>query len=253
MAIADSSGNVPEKAQKLVESLLRLGIDGVGPLKNARESAEEALAKSASKEDAVKSLIRTHVAWAGAQGFATNLGGIIMLPGALPVNIGAAFLIQTHLAASIAHLRGHDTDDESVRAAILLCLLGNAAVEVLKKVGISVGEKLAFAMIKRLPMEVIWAIHKRVGFMLIAKYGTKRSVITLAKFIPLIGGIVGGGFDAAATHAVGAFAAHFFHATPLPPQPPSDAGKDTGVHPGVNRNGEYAGTSPSRPEWVSSS
>jgi hypothetical protein len=39
----------------------------------------------------------------------------------LPANIGAAVPIQTHLAASIAHLKGHDADDENVRVLKLTC------------------------------------------------------------------------------------------------------------------------------------
>jgi hypothetical protein len=214
MGSSTGSRDLQEKAQKFIEALLRLGIDGFGPLKSARDSADEARKKASTDEEAITALIRAHVALAGGQGFVTNLGGFVTLPVSLPANIGAAFLIQTHLAAAIAHLKGHDVDDENVRAAILLCLLGNAAVEILKKAGITIGEKITLALIRKLPIEVIRAINKRVGFMLIAKYGSKRSVLTLSKFIPVVGGIVGGGFDAAATLGVGAFAKHFFTDTP---------------------------------------
>ncbi len=36
-----------------------------------------------------------------------------------------------------------------------------------------------------------------------AKYGTKRSAVTLAKGVPLVGGVVGGSVDAVSTRAVG--------------------------------------------------
>jgi hypothetical protein len=217
MATNNHSDDLPQKAQKLVEGLLRLGIDGVGPLKSARESAEEARKKTNTDDQAIKSLIRTHVALAAGQGFLLNLGGLITLPVALPANVGAAFLIQTHLVAAIAHLKGHDLDDENVRSAIVLCLLGNAAVEVLKKAGIRIGQRFTLVMIRKLPIEVIRSINRRVGFMLIAKYGSKRAIVTLTKFIPVFGGIVGGGFDAAATRGVGAFSKRFF--TDTPPEP----------------------------------
>jgi hypothetical protein len=210
--------NLPENAQKLVEALLRLGIDGVGPLKSARDSADEARRKTSTDDEAIRSLIRTHVALAGAQGFVTNLGGLPILPITLPANVGAAYLIQTHLAASVAHVKGHDLDDDDVRAAILLCLLGNSAVEVLKKTGIVIGEKFSMAMIKKLPMSVIYRINKRAGFALVAKFGTMRSAVTLSKAVPVVGGFIGGGVDAAATRGVGAFAKRFF--TDTPPEPP---------------------------------
>ena len=46
--------------------------------------------------------------------------------------------------------------------------------------------------------------------MLLAKFGTKRAVITLAKGIPLVGGVVGGGVDATMTGIVGRTAAGMF-------------------------------------------
>lgn len=150
------------------------------------------------------------MALAAGQGFVTNIGGFVFLPVTLPVNVGAACVIQTHLAASVAHVHGHDTETADVRAAIALCLLGNAATEVLKRVGINVGEKLALAMIKKLPASIIVRINQKVGFALLAKFGVKRASVTLAKGIPLVGGVVGGGIDAAATRAVGKFANDFF-------------------------------------------
>ena len=207
----DEVSKTPDtRGQKLVEHLLNAAVQGIGPFKGAQDSAEEAMAGGRSQDQAVAQLIRSHVALAGAQGFVTNLGGLLTLPVAMPANIGAAFLIQTHLAASIAHVRGHDLDSEQVRSAIVLCLAGNAGTEVLKKIGITVGEKFSLSLIKKLPIEVIRRINKQVGFMLIAKYGTKRAPLVLAKAVPLVGGVVGGTVDAALTYSVGRFANRFF-------------------------------------------
>lgn len=208
--VEGNSGEVQRKAEKLVDALLTYGIDGFGPLKSASDSAGEALAKSPDVDEAVRSLIRTHVALAGAQGFVTNLGGIITLPVALPANVGAVSLIQIHLIAAIAHVRGHDVHSETVRTAILLCLLGNSATQVLKKAGIEIGQKFALTLIKKLPIDILRRVNRRVGFMLIAKYGAKRSAITLTKLIPLVGGLVGFTVDAASTRGVAAFAKRFF-------------------------------------------
>jgi hypothetical protein len=150
--------------------------------------------------------VRNHCAIAGAQGFVTNLGGIVTLPITLPANIGASYLVQTHLAGAIAAVHGHDLDAEEVRSAVLLCLLGNAGAEILKRFGIKVSSKVTMTLIERIPIAVIRRINKRVGFMLIAKYGTKRSVVTLAKGIPLMGGLVGGSVDTTTTWAVGKYA-----------------------------------------------
>lgn len=195
--------------QDFVEKVVRLGVDGYGPFKSAEESARDAL-KERTAEQAVKALIRNHCLIAGSQGFVTGLGGVITMPVTVPANIGAGFLIQSHLAAAIAHVHGHDTQTEEVQTAILLCLLGNAGSEILKQTGITVGKKYTVTLIKRLPVSVIHAINKRAGFALLAKFGTKRAAITLGRGVPLVGGAIGGSVDAFGTKTVGTFANSFF-------------------------------------------
>jgi hypothetical protein len=209
---AEGSSRLERAGYQLVEQLLTVGINGFGPFKSARDSATEAM-RGRSQAEAVTALVRSHVALAAGQGFVTNLGGFATMPVSLPANVSAAYLIQTHLAASIAYVYGHDADSEAVRTTILLCLLGNAGSEVMKKAGIKIGEKLALSMIKKLPVSVIHKINRRVGFALVAKFGTKRATITLAKGVPLVGGAVGGSADAITTRAVGAFANKTFRAS----------------------------------------
>lgn len=199
-----------QRGLRLLERLLRWGVEGFGPLKSAQEAAAEARAGGRSADEAVRALIRRHVVMAGGQGFVTNLGGLVTLPVALPANVGAGYLVQTHLVASIAAVHGHELDSEEVRAAIMVCLLGNAGAEVLKQAGVRVGTRLTVELVQRIPAALIRDINKRVGFTLLAKYGGTRAGITLAKGVPLVGGLVGGGIDAAATKAVGEFARRFF-------------------------------------------
>ncbi|PWW23500.1 EcsC family protein [Geodermatophilus normandii] len=211
------NASLVKAGQELVERLLTVGIDGFGPFKHAEESAREAL-KGRSADEAVRALVRNHVSMAAAQGFVTNLGGVVTLPVTLPVNVGASYLVQTHLAASIAAVHGHDLRSERLRSAVLLCLLGNAGTEVLKKAGVTVGQKLSVTLIERIPVTLIREINRKVGFALVAKFGTKRAVLPLVKAVPVVGGVIGGGFDAVATRAVGAFAEKTFR----------PAGQDTG-------------------------
>ncbi|WP_461119719.1 EcsC family protein [Saccharothrix stipae] len=208
--MVDEPGAITRVQQSAVDHLLRVGINGFGPFKGARQMAVEALDKGLTPEEAIKHLIRTHVAAAGVQGFATNVGGLITLPVTLPANLTASYLVQTHLIASIAAVHGHDLDSDEVQTAILVCLLGNAGTELLKKAGIRVGAKLTMNLIERIPAQLIREINKRVGFTLLAKYGTSKATVTLAKGVPLVGGVIGGTFDAVTTRAVGAFAARFF-------------------------------------------
>ncbi len=213
----DEQSNMARAGQELVERLLRTGINGFGPFKPAAESAREAL-EGRTADQAVKALVRNHCAMAGAQGFVTNVGGLVTLPVTLPANVGASYLVQTHLAASIAAVHGHDLGSEQMRSAVLLCLLGNAGTEVLKRAGVTVGTKLSTTLIQRIPITLLREINKRAGFMLVAKFGTKRAALTLAKGVPVVGGVIGGGFDVVATRAVGAYADRTFR-----PGVPDDA------------------------------
>lgn len=97
------------------------------------------------------------------------------------------------------------------QSAILLCLLGNAGTEVLKQFGIKVGTKYTMTLIRRIPIALIREINKRAGFMLLAKFGTNRATVTLARGVPLVGGGIGGTVDALTTQAVGTFADKFFN------------------------------------------
>jgi hypothetical protein len=203
--------------QELVDRLLNTGINGFGPFKPAAESAREAL-EGRTADQAVGALVRNHCAMAGAQGFVTNVGGLVTLPVTLPANVGASYLVQTHLAASIAAVHGHDLGTEQMRSAVLLCLLGNAGTEVLKRAGMTVGTKLSTTLIQRIPVTLIREINKRAGFALVAKFGTKRAALTLAKGVPVVGGVIGGSFDVVATRAVGAYADRIFR-----PEAPDDA------------------------------
>jgi hypothetical protein len=201
----DENAGLAKAGEKLVEQLLKVGINGFGPFKSAADSAAEAL-RGRTPEQAVKALVRNHCAMAGAQGFVTNVGGFVTLPVTLPANIGASYLVQTHLAGAIAAVHGHDLDSEEVRSTVLLCLVGNVGAEALKRVGVTVGSKVTMTLIKRLPVTVLRQINKKVGFMLVAKYGTKRAVVTLARGVPLVGGVIGGSVDTTTTWAVGAYA-----------------------------------------------
>jgi uncharacterized protein (DUF697 family) len=64
-----------------------------------------------SVDDAVDAIIDTHVRLSSAQGFATNLGGVALLPVAIPANLTGLAILQIRMVAAIAHLRGYDLDD----------------------------------------------------------------------------------------------------------------------------------------------
>lgn len=110
---------------------------------------------------------------------------------------------------SIAIMCGQDIRDDRVRTIVYTCLVGNAAKDILKEAGIQIGQKLTTSAIKSISKEIIVKINKVVGFRLMTKTGS-TGVINLSKFVPVVGGIVGGGFDAITTNIIGNYARDIF-------------------------------------------
>ncbi len=171
-------------------------------LTGSRAYAEARAESFGDPEKAARRIINETTAMVGTASFVTGLGGLIALPVTLPANITGQAVLNARMVGAIAHLRGWDLRDEIVRNAILITVAGGSPNAVLSGFGVKVSQKLAETAIKKIPIDVLRAINKKVGFMLVAKYGTKRSMITLTKLVPGVGGVVGGTVDAAFTRVV---------------------------------------------------
>ena len=220
-----------EKASGQLLKLVGKVIDtGVGPLTGSITWAEDRLARVQGPRDeanadptrkvrpyerddiekAIKRLIVESVEAASVNGFVTGLGGFIAMPVTVPANMAGALVINARLAGAIAYLRGYDPKDPHVRTVATLIAVGSNAQQVVKTLGIKVGEKVVIQAIKQLPIALIREINKKAGFMLLAKYGSKRALVTLAKGIPLVGGVIGGAVDATMTTVIGRTARAMF-------------------------------------------
>ncbi len=160
--------------------------------------------------------IALHCTMAGTAGFVSNLGGLLTLPVALPANMLGVAAIQLKLVATVAAGRGHDLGSEEAKAMSMACLTGGAALELLKNAGMQAGLKLGQRAVGQLSAAALARINAAVGFRLLATAGS-RGLLNLGKAVPVIGGLVGGGFDAASTGAVGAIAKRVF--PPVEPLP----------------------------------
>lgn len=184
-------------------------VNGVVGLDSAYDLAKNYKKTDDSLYNQVNSLIRWQNTKAGTSGFITGLGGIITLPVAIPANVASVMYLQIRMIAAIAHMGGHNLNDDRVRTLVFVCLTGNAAKDILKDVGIVVGKKLAENAIKNINGKTITAINKKVGFRLLTKFGEKGA-INLGKTIPLFGGIVGATFDSITTNTIGNIARKTF-------------------------------------------
>jgi hypothetical protein len=182
-AVAKQQSPLDKLGSALVKQLMKVVDEGVGPITGSRDYAEARLAQFGDPEKAIKRIAAETTAWSAMAGFAT-----------------------------IAHLRGWDLQDELVRNSVLITIAGGTPNAVLAEFGVTIAQKSAEAAIKKLPLALVREINKRVGFMLVAKYGTKRSVVTLSKLVPGFGGVVGGAVDATFTRLVGRLARKSFPA-----------------------------------------
>ncbi len=154
--------------------------------------------------------IRLAYTQAGATGFVTNLGGVLALPVALPANFIGTAAVQMRLIAKIAAVRGYDLQSEEVKAFVFACLLGNAAMDALKDAGVRIGARVAPMVLQRLNQTVMARLLARLG---------AAGAMNLTKVVPLLGGVVGGGLDAASTRVIGRMAKRVFVRKDAPPEP----------------------------------
>jgi len=216
MGIASSIGKsvapyvskaAPELSAHFVHEALRRAINGVGPLPPAARAADKQLAEQRGHVDrAIHEVIENHVRYAGAQGFVTNLGGLVTAAFAMPANITGLALIQCRMIAGIAHLRGYDLDDPRVRNAILACLLGEDEIDALVKKRRMPAPPMALATALVHDPELDRIIPAEVASNLIARVAGKRLASTVGRRVPVVGGLVGAGADGFITWRIGRYA-----------------------------------------------
>jgi hypothetical protein len=198
-------------AEKLTALVGKVVDDGVGPVPGSRLYAQDRLDRARREgrpeaeatDAAIKVLIRESVAAAGTTGFITGLGGLLALPVTLPANVAGNLAINARMVGAIAHLRGYTLDDPCTRTVILLTVAGSNLQAAASGLGVELGKQAARESIRAIPIAVLHRINARAGFYLVAKYGTQRSAVTLARAIPIAGGLVGGSVDAALTGMIG--------------------------------------------------
>lgn len=205
----DSADDNRGAVEALVDRILSLGVDGVGPLKGAEQIADEHLAQHLDAEKAIDKLIANHTRLVTATGFASGIGGAITLPVSIPTDLAVFYTLAARCAAGVAHLRGYDVRSDEVRSVVLLTLLGSAGAAAAAEAGVQIGNKTAVAALRRLPGRVLIAINKKVGFRLITKFGEK-GVINLAKFVPLAGAGVGAVVNGTTMRGIGGYAKRNF-------------------------------------------
>lgn len=152
-------------------------------------------------ETAINKLVRSQKTMATTSGILTGLGGILTMPVTIPANVVSVILVQMRMIAAIANIRGYDLKSDQVRTLLYATLAGTSVIDIVKKTGITIGDKLLVGVVQRIPGKSLQKINQAVGFRLVTKFGTK-GVINMGKTIPLVGAVVGGSFDYATTSVI---------------------------------------------------
>lgn len=168
-------------------------------------------------EASAKRFINVQIAKCSTAGFMSGLGGLLTLPIAIPANIASSLFIQLQLITTLAKMGGYDVRNDAVRTMAYMCLADLSVEQALKQSGIQLGERIAMNAIAKIPCETLRRINQRVGFRLVTKFG-QRGLINLGKTVPLMGGLISGGFDAVKTKQIADRAYQIFIENPASPQ-----------------------------------
>lgn len=197
----------PNMSSRFVHEALRRAIVGIGPLPPAAEAADKQLREQGGDVDrGIHEVIENHVRLAGAQGFATNVGGLVTAAFTIPANITGLALLQCRLVAGIAHLRGYDLQDQRVRNAILTCILGEDSVKTLVRRKKLPSTPMGIATAPTYDPHLDTVLAAEVTSELLARVAGKRAAVTIARRIPVVGGLFGGSVDAYQTWQIGRYA-----------------------------------------------
>jgi uncharacterized protein (DUF697 family) len=196
----------PDITASFVHRALDRAVRGVGPLDAAATTAGKQLDQHKGDVDkAIKDVIEQHVRLAGAQGFLTNIGGLVTMTVTVPTNIAGLALIQCRMVAAIAHLRGYDLEDKRTRNAILAGLLGEERMLSLIKKKKLPGTPMALATAPVHDPHLDNVMANEVASELITKIAGKRIATTVGRRVPVVGGVVGAGTDGYSTWKIGRY------------------------------------------------
>ena len=192
----------PEKLQEALDWLYDQAVGGIPGISGCWQIANDYLTKYDDNiELAAKKMAKAQIIKCTTSGFLTSLGGILTLPIAIPANITSVWFIQLQMIAAMAVMGGYNPSHDEVRMLTYACLTGTGVTDILKQAGVKFANQGGNVLIQKIPVETIRAINKKLGMRFITKFGEK-GIINLGDMVPILGGIVGGGFDFASTRVI---------------------------------------------------
>lgn len=197
----------PGVSTTVINQALQRAIEGVGPLPGAAAAADRQLRDhDGNLKRADREWIEHHAGFAAAEGFVTNIGGLVTATVTIPANVTGLALIQSRMVAGIAHLHGYDLADPRVRDAILICLLGEDKVDKLVTNKKLPAPPMAVATAPVHDPNLDRVVAAEVTAELINRVVGKRLAGVIGRRVPVVGGLVGASVDGYDTWKIGRYA-----------------------------------------------
>lgn len=216
-----SAHEKPGLAVKVVDKIWAgiINADGAwNPEKSCYQLYAEYRKSGRTPDDCVDHFIAWQTAKAAGSGFLLGLPGLVFGAVTIPAGLTVATYLQLRTVAVVALLYGWDLPSHRVKTLAQLCLLGGAAAEVVRSAGVRVGGRLTGRLIAAAPEPVLTQINRRVAARLSAKAGA-GGVVTMTKFLPVVGGLISGGLSAVSTRQAGYAAKALLSGGPTHPVP----------------------------------
>lgn len=186
----------------LLDNVYGQSINGIKNVsKPVKDICDEYLNRYKDPKIAAEHLVGSDIVKCTTSGFLTGFGGVITLPVTIPANVASVLYVQIRMIASVASLAGLDVNSDATQTLVYACLAGVSVADIVKQTGIKLGTKLGTSLVEKIPGKALTAINQKVGFRMLTKFGEK-GVINLGKMVPVIGAIIGGGFDLVETKII---------------------------------------------------
>ena len=191
-----------EDILKALDAVYARSINGIPKVsKPIAELSEDYLKRNPDVQTAAKKMLNAQIAKCTTSGFITGFGRLITLPVSIPANVGSVMYVQMRMIAACAYMGGFNVNEDQVQTFIYACLAGVSINEILKKLGVNFGKKMAEVGLKKLPGKILVKINQKVGFRFLTKFGEK-GMVNLVKAVPVVGAVINGGLDYAETKII---------------------------------------------------
>ena len=120
-------------------------------LPSAEKVGEDHHQNSRSDEEGIDSIIAWRTAYAVRTGFVTGISGIDAMHISIPTGFSASYALGANTTAAIAYLGGCDFHSEQTRIIVRLCLMKEAAKEILKTAGIVISDRVFGVLLRQIP------------------------------------------------------------------------------------------------------